>query len=289
MEKYFFEIAGIKLTIEGERKYIYGPLFDFESDSAETGADSALIRVVGKDMPVSAGGHADSLLTSKVFSVSEDEEFLYVSYNNPAAVTGYTVSKNRDEACIYLSGGMNDGQKDINLMYAVRDSFFCFLQRHGKIAVHSASIIYRDKVWLFAAPSGTGKSTHVRLWSEQVPDVRNFNGDVAAVYTDAEGRPMAAGLPWCGTSCLYVNETHELGGVIFLERAEQNELVSISALESITALTARCVTPAWNQAQAALNIQTAMSLFSRIKTARLKCTPTVDAVTVARNFIEKGQ
>ena len=36
--------------------------------------------------------------------------------------------------------------------------------RNDRFLMHGASITYEDKAFLFTAASGTGKSTHIRLW-----------------------------------------------------------------------------------------------------------------------------
>lgn len=38
------------------------------------------------------------------------------------------------------------------------------LPNHNRFLMHGASISYEGKAFLFTAPSGTGKSTHIRLW-----------------------------------------------------------------------------------------------------------------------------
>lgn len=44
-------------------------------------------------------------------------------------------------------------------------------------AVHSSVIIYENQAVLFLGESGTGKSTHTRLWLENVPGTRLLNDD----------------------------------------------------------------------------------------------------------------
>ena len=38
----------------------------------------------------------------------------------------------------------------------------------GMFALHSASLLYLEKAWLFSGPSGMGKSTHTALWKKTV-------------------------------------------------------------------------------------------------------------------------
>ncbi len=44
--------------------------------------------------------------------------------------------------------------------------------------MHGAVVSWKQEGYIFTAPSGTGKTTHVRLWKEHLgPDVEIINGD----------------------------------------------------------------------------------------------------------------
>ncbi|HAM69467.1 MAG TPA: hypothetical protein DCP68_07630, partial [Ruminococcus sp.] len=45
------------------------------------------------------------------------------------------------------------------------------------ILLHGAVIAVGDRAWLFTAPSGTGKTTHIRLWLEHITGSYVVNGD----------------------------------------------------------------------------------------------------------------
>ena len=77
----------------------------------------------------------------------------------------------------------------------------CFaLLRHGRLVLHSSSILVNGKVILFAAPSGTGKSTQAALW-EKYRCAEVLNGDKNCVsFDENSGTAIAHGLPFCGTS-----------------------------------------------------------------------------------------
>ena len=52
------------------------------------------------------------------------------------------------------------------------------LPEHKRFLMHGASISYEDNAFLFTARSGTGKSTHIRLWKKYIGDkVKIVNGD----------------------------------------------------------------------------------------------------------------
>lgn len=66
---------------------------------------------------------------------------------------------------IYCSSAVTESNLE-NLFHAIRPFFLFIAQKNGKFAVHSASLLYKEKAWLFSGHSGMGKSTHTNLWKE---------------------------------------------------------------------------------------------------------------------------
>ena len=56
----------------------------------------------------------------------------------------------------------NEEEKD-NLFHAIRLFYLYLAQKKGFYAIHSASILYQNRAWLFSGHSGMGKSTHKEL------------------------------------------------------------------------------------------------------------------------------
>ena len=98
----------------------------------------------------------------------------------------------------------------------------------GRAVFHGAAFVWRQKAWIFAAPSGTGKTTHIKLWQRLYGDrVEIINGD-KPLFTLRSGRFFASGMPWCGKENWGCNKTVPLKAICFIDRAEHN---SISPLE----------------------------------------------------------
>lgn len=56
------------------------------------------------------------------------------------------------------------------------------------VAIHSSVISLNDGAVLFLGESGTGKSTHTRLWREHIPGAELLNDDSPIVRHRADGR-----------------------------------------------------------------------------------------------------
>ena len=59
------------------------------------------------------------------------------------------------------------------------------------VAIHSSCIVYKDKAVLFLGESGTGKSTHTRLWREYIHGAVLLNDDSPMIRVE-DGKVWAS-------------------------------------------------------------------------------------------------
>ncbi len=95
------------------------------------------------------------------------------------------------------------------------------------ILFHGSVIAVDGEAYIFTAPSGTGKSTHTRLWREVLPkyghEVFMVNDDKPLLRFTDEGI-CACGTPWNGKHRLGTNCMVPVKGVCSLEQAPENEI-----------------------------------------------------------------
>ena len=156
-----------------------------------------------------------------------------------------------------------------NLFHAMRLFYLYRAQKSGIFALHSASIYYREKAWLFSGPSGTGKSTHTNLW-HKLYDTPLINGDLN-LLSFKDGTPVVYGLPWCGTSEIFDIKTYPLGGIILLQQASENHIESLEPHEKALLVSQRLISPSWTKEQLHTNLHFTENLSSEIYVARLCC------------------
>ncbi len=97
--------------------------------------------------------------------------------------------------------------------------YYRFINFQGMM-LHSSCVVVDGKAYLFSAPSGTGKSTHVSLWLENLKE-RAFilNDDKPALRLE-NGVFYAYGTPWSGKTDKNTNGKFPVGAICFLERSE---------------------------------------------------------------------
>ena len=100
---------------------------------------------------------------------------------------------------------------------------------------HGSVLAYEGRAYLLTAPSGTGKTTHSRLWLEHVPGAHVLNGDKPLLRIEAD-RVLACGTPWRGKEGLGCNETLPLDAICLLTRDAGNHIEPLSFHDALPTL-----------------------------------------------------
>ena len=123
-----------------------------------------------------------------------------------------------------------------NFSYMESGEHFAFhLLRFDGLVLHASAVALEGRAYLFSAPSGTGKSTHTRLWCREYPDAKVFNDDKPALRR-LDGRWYAYGTPWCGKDHQNINMKTPLAGICFLKQGAENSIRRLSPPEAVTKL-----------------------------------------------------
>lgn len=118
-------------------------------------------------------------------------------------------------------------------IYMYSGDLFAFdLLRFNGFRIHASAVELDGKAYLFSAPSGTGKSTHTRLWQSVFGEkARVFNDDKPALRL-IDGTWYAYGTPWCGKDGININMKVPVAGICFLKQAPENRIRRLSPQEA---------------------------------------------------------
>lgn len=167
---------------------------------------------------------------------------------------------------------------------ASRHVFFYFASLHDYYPLHSASLIYLDRLWLFSAPSGTGKSTHTNFWKEEF-DTPLGNGDVN-LLTIRDGSCYVPGIPWCGSSGIYTTKEYRLGSIFFLQRSLKNYVQPISKDKQVLQLLHRLLCPNWQKAQLERMVAFSEKMTKKENMVMVFCTNDSSAALTVKDYID---
>lgn len=117
------------------------------------------------------------------------------------------------------------------------------LPHFDRFVFHGAAVEVNGKAYVFAAPSGTGKSTHVALLKRYFGDrVTVVNGDKPIFKVDKSDVTVCS-CPWSGKEGWQINTQVPLGGIILLERAKENSIREIKPEEYLEKLILQAFVP----------------------------------------------
>lgn len=129
---------------------------------------------------------------------------------------------------------------DISLLrFGLWMMFGVVLSENSAIAIHSSVIVSRERGVLFLGESGTGKSTHTRLWRENIEGATLLNDD-SPIVRIADGKALVFGSPWSGKTPCYKNLSYPIAGFCRLSQAPHNLIRRLHPLAAIGALLPSC-------------------------------------------------
>ena len=106
----------------------------------------------------------------------------------------------------------------------------------GRMLMHGSVIAVDGRAYMFTARSGTGKSTHVRLWRQVFGDrAVMVNDDKPLLKVSGEG-VFIYGTPWDGKHRLSTNMRAPLQAICILTRAKENTIREIKPSEAASML-----------------------------------------------------
>lgn len=143
------------------------------------------------------------------------------------------------------------------------------------------SVIAVDGVgYLFTAKSGTGKSTHTRLWREYFGErAVMVNDDKPLLWIGEEG-VIVYGTPWDGKHRLSSNIAVPLKAICILNRGEQNHIQTITCKEAYSMLLQQTHRPTSAQGLSK-TMQLLDKLSSKTKLYSLHCNMQLEAARIA--------
>lgn len=100
---------------------------------------------------------------------------------------------------------------------------------YGIILFHGSAIAVDGKAFLFTAKSGTGKSTHTRLWREHFGDAAVMVNDDKPLIEIKDREVIIHGTPWNGKHRLGNNISVPLSSICILERGEKNVIEKVDS------------------------------------------------------------
>lgn len=241
----FFHYGNVYVSISGDEVYIDEKLKVFKIKACPDNCDKSLQKVcLFKGEPYNKLNGKVLLRNEEIVIMENDNRYILLFLQQPEIFEMH-ISKNGEKVYVYIDENADINKTKEAVFCALRFAYLIIARNNNIYVLHSASIEYENRAWLFSASSGTGKSTHANLWKNNL-NTPILNGDLNAVGFVGD-ELYVYGIPWCGTSEIYSVEKKLLGGVIFLKQNNDNYVEELSDEKKILKLMLRTISPLWTK------------------------------------------
>lgn len=158
--------------------------------------------------------------------------------------------------------------------------------KQGVLLFHSSAVMVDGEAYLFAAPSGTGKSTHARLWRKTFGSKVTVINDDKPFLKKEESVWYAYGSPWNGKHRLDNAVKAPIKAICFLEQGTKNEIRRIGLEEGFPRLCKQVYFPE-KKSLCERAVQLTGEL-ARLPMYRMRCTISEDAAKMSYRMM-KGE
>lgn len=152
--------------------------------------------------------------------------------------------------------------------------------------MHCSTVAVDGKAYLFTAPSGTGKSTHTRLWREYFGKRAVMVNDDKPLIQVASDGIYVCGTPWSGKHYLDTNIKVPIQGICVLHQGKENSIQRITEVDAFTELYRQSYRPK-DREKLIKTISLVERLAEEIPIYRMSCNISREAVEVSYGAMNK--
>ncbi|MBR5924646.1 MAG: hypothetical protein IKZ60_04225 [Bacteroidales bacterium] len=168
------------------------------------------------------------------------------------------------------------------LMYAFSTA------RLGALEMHSSVVMNEGRGYMFLGKSGTGKSTHSKLWIRNFPGTELLNDDNPILRLMPDGSARVFGSPWSGKTPCYKAKDVPVGAIVRIRQAPFNKIERLGAIQSYATLMSSAssfrpfseLAEGWHK--------TLEGLATSVPCYILDCLPDNEAAEVCHNVVSNG-
>jgi hypothetical protein len=236
MPCWLLRIAGLTLSICGNNRFGIAGGFDWDdSFGIDTGMPECVIRIRQGRPPRQVQPDTGNLEFSSASVWAAFRRKSGWTFVSPAPGAGEWQrllfwSLRRSQADLWLNPSIVDHDPIQSLTLPFFTALFA---RHQGILVHAAAVVVDGRAWVFAGPSGTGKSHWTRHCLEQGITVLDEDRVVLRLL---DGQVWAFGTPWHREPRLCSPQGAPVERLFFLQQAEPDAVLGVRPAAAATLL-----------------------------------------------------
>ena len=218
------------------------------------------------------------------YTEKECENYLYTGSEQPeftAVITLEDIAKEKEQAPTFPDFYLES-------LALFRKLCYYTLENKQGIIFHSSAIMVDGEAYLFTAPSGTGKSTHTRLWRELLGDKAVMINDDKPIIRYVDGDFYVYGTPWNGKHRLDTNGRAKIKAICGIYQAKENQIRRADPSEMLMIVLNQTIRPS-EEAKFDKLLDLIDKLFKQVSLYRLGCNISLDAAKLAYETMSQGK
>lgn len=160
--------------------------------------------------------------------------------------------------------------------------------RFHALLMHSSVVLHNGLANMFLGVSGTGKSTHSRLWLNCIEGAELLNDDNPVVRME-DGVLYVYGTPWSGKTPCYRNVKSRVRAIVSLKQAPHNRITGLQGLGAYAEFLPSASSILWDDEIVSAISDTVSDVAMSIPVFRMECLPDEDAAKVCCSALESIQ
>ncbi|GEM62124.1 hypothetical protein SF1_01060 [Sphingobacterium faecium NBRC 15299] len=214
----------------------------------------------------------------------KEEGYITTIVNEQGNELWYLYSeRNFAQSTVYIPES-NDYEQSTVICWMLMMIFGQAALLHEIIMIHGSVINLKGQGIAFLGKSGTGKSTHSRLWLNHIAETSLLNDDNPAIRVTARG-VLIYGTPWSGKTPCYKNEAILLKAFVRLQQAPENKFEALQGVKGFIAVLPSCSAIRWNKDLFAEMNTTLEKVIAKVPVGFLKCLPDQEAAQLCHDRI----
>lgn len=272
-------IAGHRIRIEGNEAWM-------NAVTSLEGFKPFEVEVEGEPLAIFTLTDAPAPAPTEVQYESEVDQIVdrfgryengYLFVMNPPVGGTLSLWKENGSNVVYFNGQLMPRL----VRFALWIAYGLVTMPHQTVAIHTSVIEYKGRTVLFLGESGTGKSTHTRLWRENIEGAVLLNDD-SPMLRIIDGKPWMFGSPWSGKTPCYKQESYPLAACVRLSQAPYNKIQRLSIPQAYAALHPSCPPDfAYDDALYDYISETIGEVLAQVPLYHLACLPNANAARLS--------
>ena len=156
---------------------------------------------------------------------------------------------------------------------------------YNALEMHASVVTRGGRGFLFLGKSGTGKSTHSRLWLEHISGTELLNDD-NPVLRVVDGEARVYGSPWSGKTPCYKAQDVPVGAIVRLTQAPHNRIERLSTVQSYASVMASSSGFRPIRSLADAQHETLSQIVQRVPCYHLDCLPDEAAARLCQETVD---